>query len=1174
MKQPVVARIKSLVLVLFCAFYSSLNAQERHLVKAKEEIMKSDFFSARERLEKYAEKAGKGAEYQYVNYLYLSRQARNYKDHVLAYETFQACASAFNALTDKATWCNDIQLCDTMFTNEEHRCFIVSYKAIESNQTVDDVEDYLTRFENSPLLNDATRLRDKLRLDEANKTHTIEAYEQYKKTYTTEEFTRIAQDSIHSIAFYNAVTSNSIDGYKSFLKLYPKAQQFNAATGKLVDLEWKQAQQTATIEGYKVFLRNYPGSSYGESATKAIEELEWAGSLTANSISGYKNYLELYPKGTYVNDANNRLDNLYWAYMEEKQTIESIRQFIQERPNSSRLPEAKSKLEDAIWAKAENSKAEEDLRAYLTEYTAGKYSHQASDALDAAVWQRTVSQPSAESLSAYIAEFKSGKSRSEAEMMLEEIHWQQALNAGTASMLEQFIAKYPTSKYKEVALEGIDDLQNFVLPYLNNNHKYQLYNVSKSSFVSQDEYDDVIPTSAKSYIVKKFSKYGALSKSGQIILPLKFDCLSFDGIFYTAEIGEKIAVMNLKGEEVNHNRFTMISKLNNNYYSVSMDDEDGNPGTSVMNISGEFMLPFDYSSISEVRINKETAGYIACKKGMFYLLNKEFATVSKGYASLTFDYTGVFGIGSEYYIFKEGNKYGVISADGKQLIAASYDELNFLKTGYLFGVKAGKMGIIKADNSVVLPFGNYQTMYVTGSSFVNVSLKNPQDEFSFQSKVFNLTSQKFVSEMVFDDVSAVNDRVLAGTQGDKKFIISAEGKILLTIDEFTNSVAGEMYEGDGYAGDGMDEMGDLGEESDYYCYPVVTGPTVLETEYQLMSGEYYIVDYYHSEKGAFIVYLDTNFKVINEPKNKFSKFLGSDLTFSSYVPSADILFARDADYNQYIINVSTEKRTKSPEDFSIRDFYRGYYTAFWKDALIYYPYETGKALIGDKVDFSKFNASKAYNEGISLYYQDDHNGAISKFREALSVFPNYADAYFQIGMNYVALNNNYEAQKNYKEAIRLDPKNSYYIETLYDVLYGLKDWDSMLSTARNAINSGKEENALDHFYMGLAYHSKGLCNDAISSYTRAIAIDQYLAAAYHNRGLCYMNNGKYDSATKDITIGLVNCKYCSNDILATYNQNLGDAFNAGGDKVSACRFWQRAYKLSSKYNKYLYNGCK
>ena len=75
MKQPVVARIKSLVLVLFCAFYSSLNAQERHLVKAKEEIMKSDFFSARERLEKYAEKAGKGAEYQYVNYLYLSRQA-------------------------------------------------------------------------------------------------------------------------------------------------------------------------------------------------------------------------------------------------------------------------------------------------------------------------------------------------------------------------------------------------------------------------------------------------------------------------------------------------------------------------------------------------------------------------------------------------------------------------------------------------------------------------------------------------------------------------------------------------------------------------------------------------------------------------------------------------------------------------------------------------------------------------------------------------------------------------------------------------------------------------------------------------------------------------------------------------------------------------------------------
>jgi hypothetical protein len=61
---------------LLCIVCShTLIAQERQLVKAKEEIAKLDFMDAKERLDKYAEKAGIGAEYQYVLYLLQSRQA-------------------------------------------------------------------------------------------------------------------------------------------------------------------------------------------------------------------------------------------------------------------------------------------------------------------------------------------------------------------------------------------------------------------------------------------------------------------------------------------------------------------------------------------------------------------------------------------------------------------------------------------------------------------------------------------------------------------------------------------------------------------------------------------------------------------------------------------------------------------------------------------------------------------------------------------------------------------------------------------------------------------------------------------------------------------------------------------------------------------------------------------
>ena len=398
-------------------------------------------------------------------------------------------------------------------------------------------------------------------------------------------------------------------------------------------------------------------------------------------------------------------------------------------------------------------------------------------------------------------------------------------------------------------------------------------------------------------------------------------------------------------------------------------------------------------------------------------------------------------------------------------------------------------------------------------------------------------------------------------------LINDEGRVILTIDEFTNSTLAEVEEeGDGYEG----------YEEGYYCYPNVKGHESMDRIYESDEDDkvIYEVYYYHETMGGFMVYLDSNFKVINKPEDKYSKLLGKDLSFSSYVPSMDLMLAYDSEYNQYVFNLNQGTKVKQPEYYRIVDFYPSYYTAYWKDALIYYPDGFGKALMGDKVDFSQYNASKSHSEGISLYYQSDYNSAINKFREALKIFPNYADAYFQLGLCYSSLNNSFEAQKNYKEAIGLDPRNSYYIETLYEVLSGRSEWDAMLSTARTALASGKEENAVDYFYLGLAYQSKQMCNDAINAYTRALELDHYMAEAYHNRGLCHMTVRKYETAIKDITTAISNCKYCDSDELGLYNQNLGDAYNSNGDKVLACKFWQKAYKFNSRYNRYLYSGCK
>jgi tetratricopeptide (TPR) repeat protein len=1146
MKHLSAALTFSSFMLMFILGSIQMNAQERQLVKAKEEIIKSDFEDAKERLDKYAEKSGRGAEYQYVLYLWQSRQVKSYQDHVEAYETYQACFASFGDMAETAVWCEQIQLCDTMFANETYRCYMVGYKLVQTSQSIDDVEDYLVRFDRSPMKPDATRLRDKLRLDEANLEHSIRAYETFKSNYKTPEYVKSAQDSIFSIAYKNAVTTHTIDGYKSFMEAYPNAGQISSAKDRLIELEWNLAVQTATIDGYKSYISSYPNSKYDAQAKDTIESLEWSGITKANTVE----------------------------YLEEKQTVESIRQFISERPESPRISEANLKLEDAIWAQAVKTQSEADIRAYIEEFPSGKYLQKAQGDLDRAVWLQVQAQPSITLLESYIREFKTGIARQEAEVKLEELYWQNALTAGTAAAIEGFIQKYPTSKFKDKALDRIDDLKNFVLPFLNNNHQYQLYNVSQSSFVNNEGYDDMIPTSAKSFVVKKFNKYGVISKSGAIILPIKFDCMSFDGTFYQAEISGKIALMGLNGEEVNSARFSTVNRLNEKYYAVfEAGEEDVElPECSIMDMKGEILLPFDYTSIYDFKINNNTVAYIATKSGgLQYLMDADLKIVSKGYKSITTNYGYDLIAGNELYIFNEGGKFGVMNAAGKPLIAAAYDELSFFRAGLLEAVKAGKRGIIKSDNTSVFTLGNYHDIASLSARYWTVTMPNAKNQWPFFSKVYDAQNQRFISEVAYESVSILGTHAFEVFKDNKKYVMNDEGKVILTIDEFTNSTPIPMgEEGDGYGGEGMYD------EEEYYCYPSVSGIETIERIYD--SGDaiqdHYEISYYSEEKGGFTVYLDTNFKVINKPQDKFSKLLGTDLSFGSYVPSMDLLFAYDEQYDQYVFDMKTGKKNKSAEDFRIMEFYPGYYTAYWKDALIYYPGEDAKALVGEKVDFSKFNASKAYNEGMSFTYQGDYNSAITKFRESLKVFSNYADAYFQMGLCYASMSNNYEAQKNYKEAIRLDPRNSYYIETLYEVLAGLREWDSMLSTARSALSSGKEENALDYFYMGLAYHSKQMMSEAISAYSRAIELDQYLAVAYHNRGLCKMYNRNYDGAIKDITIAIGNCKYCDSDRLGNFNQNLGDAYNLNSDKNSACKYWQKAYKLSSKYNNYLYRGCK
>ena len=107
---------------------------------------------------------------------------------------------------------------------------------------------------------------------------------------------------------------------------------------------------------------------------------------------------------------------------------------------------------------------------------------------------------------------------------------------------------------------------------------------------------------------------------------------------------------------------------------------------------------------------------------------------------------------------------------------------------------------------------------------------------------------------------------------------------------------------------------------------------------------------------------------------------------------------------------------------------------------------------------------KGYNASMVKNYDE----AAEYYKKAIAINPNYADAYANLGVNYMQQEKFDEAISNLKEAIKIDPMN-----------------------------------AGAHFNLGLVYDKKGKIDEAIFEYEKTIDIDPCFAKAYQNLGIVY-----------------------------------------------------------------------
>jgi tetratricopeptide (TPR) repeat protein len=144
-------------------------------------------------------------------------------------------------------------------------------------------------------------------------------------------------------------------------------------------------------------------------------------------------------------------------------------------------------------------------------------------------------------------------------------------------------------------------------------------------------------------------------------------------------------------------------------------------------------------------------------------------------------------------------------------------------------------------------------------------------------------------------------------------------------------------------------------------------------------------------------------------------------------------------------------------------------------------------------------ASDFVIESSEKYKKGDLQGAIADLDKAITINPEYAEAYNSRGLTYRALKDYQKAIADYDKAIALSPKLALAYTNRGIIYHVIKEYPKAIADFDKAIeinaNHTYAYNSRGSTYAELKEHPK-----AIADYTKAIEINPDYANAYYNRG--------------------------------------------------------------------------
>jgi len=156
-------------------------------------------------------------------------------------------------------------------------------------------------------------------------------------------------------------------------------------------------------------------------------------------------------------------------------------------------------------------------------------------------------------------------------------------------------------------------------------------------------------------------------------------------------------------------------------------------------------------------------------------------------------------------------------------------------------------------------------------------------------------------------------------------------------------------------------------------------------------------------------------------------------------------------------------------------------------------------------------AEAYYNMGVALNDKGDPEAAIESYKQALKIKPDYAEAYNNMG---VALNDKGDPEaaiESYKQALKIKPDYAEAYNNIGNVLKDQGDLEAAIDSYKQALKI-KPDYAEAYSNIGIVLKDQGDLEAAIDSYKQALKIKPDYAEAYSNIGNVLKDQGDLEAA--------------------------------------------------------------